>query len=188
MTAVVPSEQHATEDVRESGRVGGRGGASSLRRSRTRSSSDAEDDGRQGDGMIEIIVRKADLERATNEVDRMDPYVRFRPTWSEIVTKTKPHVDGHRHPEWTKEKHDACKVFRFPGLSIVGKNTSIVMDIMDKNGFRADTIIGRADLDVRSILEKKSGVTACKVPVKYTGRNIGSLQIEASFVRKQDWM
>ena len=65
-------------------------------------------------GFIEVRARKANLMRLVKYIDKMDPYVVFNELWSNTCRQTKVDRDGHKHPHWDIETHNALQTFRFP--------------------------------------------------------------------------
>ena len=145
-------------------------------------------------GFIEVRARKANLMRLVKYIDKMDPYVVFNVLWSNTCRQTKVHRDGHKHPHWDIERHNALQTFRFPGFTAKGQtaqqNSSqnkrrgsqdgplkLKVVVMDESlGWLQDKEIGTGYVDIEAFVRKNKqygGRREVKVPLYYENKDVG---------------
>ena len=144
MSRVVPSEQKVTQ--------GGGSLVASMRRAQQdenamRAMTMSGKTTRISNGVITFCIKRAEFTESTKYIDRMDPYVEVRPSWSHSVHKTLPDQDGHKTPTWKVQKHHSMMKIKFPGASFDAK-LKINLQIFDKNRFTKDSLMGEGDINI----------------------------------------
>ena len=113
---------------------------------------------RVSSGVITITIKNGVLSRTTklSGLDRMDPYVEIRPSWSpSSVYKTLPHEHGHKRPEWHPMKHHTIFKMKFPGCQ---SNQHMIVNVrcVDKKRYSKHKIIGEGSFNIMPILRAQS--------------------------------
>ena len=156
-------------------------------------------------GFIEVRARKANLMRLVKYIDKMDPYVVFNELWSNTSRQTKVVRDGHKHPHWDIETHNALQAFRFPGFAAKGqtadRNSSnkkkrgsqdgplqLKVVVMDESlGWLQDKEIGTGYIDIEDFVRKNKnygGRRELKVPLFYENKDVGYIKLEVRYLTK----
>lgn len=119
-------------------------------------------------GMITLTIKRGELHwcRTTTILDRMDPYVVVRPSWSHQSFQTLPCYNAHKHPTWSKVKHQSIIKIRFPGVNDWKAKMHIELSMYDKNRCTKDVLLGRATLAIVPLI--RSHTNNCSQTLTFT--------------------
>ena len=154
-------------------------------------------------GYIEIIPRKADLNRLVKYIDKMDPFVRMHAKWSDTFRQTKVDRDGHKHPNWSIEQHNSQHFFPFSGYDATntGKeyghsnerktSNTLNIEVWDEGfGLLANKIIGKGEIDIEAFVREAGGIVERQkrnVELYHEKNLIGHCQIDIRFLVKDQY-